>query len=104
MLGMILEMLDESGDFGVVVVDGEVNRGQGGGPELDVLEVDGVLSDPLRATGRLALVDGHAQVDVTGLVVRHLPGEGRPGLEEGCYIVVINPVAFIEQYIVLETI
>ena len=82
MLGMILEMLDESGDSGMVVVDGEVNRRQGGRPQLDVLEVDGVLPDPLRASGRLALVDGHAQVDVARLVVGHLPGEGRAGLEE----------------------
>ena len=82
MLGMILEMLDESGDSGMVVVDGEVNWRQGGRPQLDVLEVDGVLPDPLRAAGRLALVDGHAQVDVARLVVSHLSGEGRAGLEE----------------------
>jgi len=92
MLGMILEMLDQSGNSWMIVVDWKIDRRQSCRPQLNVLEVDGVLPDPLRPAGRLALVDGNAEVDVAWVVIRFLPRESSSGLRlEDCNISEYTP-------------
>ena len=62
------------------VVDAHVHLGHLGA-QLDVLQADGVLADPLGASCGLALVDVHAEVDVALLRVRvRLLGEAVAGL------------------------